>query len=215
MAKITGPLLSLGAGGTIGKAMTFSKWKGVGYVRQRVVPANPQTTAQTLTRDVFSNASNIWKGASALLTAPWDRFAVGQPLSGRNAFMREFVSRLRGETDLNNMLFAPSAKGGTPLDSIGLAAGSSQITITPVAPTPPTGWTLTAIVGAAIVDQDPETMTDYLVTAVSENAPVTTIVLTGLTPSVLYQVSAWPVWERPDGSVAYGQSINDTATPTA
>lgn len=215
MAKTTGPVLSLGGSGTIAKTLTYSKWKGVPYVRQRVVPANPQTAEQQLTRGVFANASNIWKGAPSLFTAPWNRFAVGQPLSGRNAFMKEFVGRLRGDADLAEMLFAPSAKGGTPLDAIIVTPGSGELVITPSAPTPPTGWTLTAIVAAAIVDQDPETMTDYTLTVVSENAPVTNITLTGLTPSVLYQVGAWPVWQKPDGSVAYGQSINDTGTPTA
>lgn len=215
MAKTTGPVLSLGGSGTIAKTLTYSKWKGVPYVRQRVVPANPQTTEQQLTRGVFANASNIWKGAPSLLTAPWNRFAVGQPLSGRNAFMKEFVARLRGDADLTEMLFAPSAKGGTPLDAIIVTPGSSQLTVTPSAPTPPTGWTLTAIVAAAIADQDPETMTDYSVVAVSENAPVTDIILTGLTPSTLYRVGAWPVWAKPDLSVAYGQSISDTGTPTA
>jgi hypothetical protein len=215
MAKTTGPMLSLGGSGTIAKTITYSKWKGVPYARQRVIPANPQTTAQTTTRTTFANASNIWKGAPSLFTAPWDRFAVGQPLSGRNAFMKEFVARLRGQADLTAMLFAPSAKGGTPLDSIGLAAGSEQITVTPVSPTPPTGWTLTAIIAAAIVDDDPEDMTDYTLTVVSEASPVTTIVLTGLTPTVLYRVGAWPQWAKPDGSIAYGQSISDSATPTA
>lgn len=215
MAKTSGPLLSLGASGTIAGAMTFSKWKGVGYVRQRVIPANPNSTAQQLTRGVFRNASNIWKGGSSLFTAPWDRFAVGQPLTGRNAMMRDFVGRLRGDADLADMIFAPSAKGGTPLDSIDTAAGSGQITITPLAPSPPTGWTLTSIIGAAIVDQDPETMTDYQVTVVEELAPVTTIVLTGLEASTLYRVAAWPKWEKPDGSIAYGQSISTSETPTA
>lgn len=214
MAKTSGPLLSLGASGTIGGALTFSKWKGIGYARQRVIPANPNSTAQQLTRGVFSNASNIWKGAPSLFTAPWDRFAIGQPLTGRNAWMKEFVARLRGEADLTDMLFAPSAKGGTPLDSMVLVAGSEQIEVTPAAPTPPTGWTLTSIIAAAILDDDPETMTDYTLTVVEELAPVTDIVLTGLTPSVLYRVGAWPKWEKPDGSIAYGQSISDSETPT-
>jgi len=43
MSKLTGPLLSFGARGQIGKAMVTSTWKGVPYARQYVVPANPQT----------------------------------------------------------------------------------------------------------------------------------------------------------------------------
>lgn len=214
MAKVTAPLLSLGGSGTIAKSITFSKWKGVPYARQRVVPANPQSLEQTVTRSTFKNASAIWKGAGALLTEPWNRFAVGQPLSGRNAWMKEFVGRLRSQLDLTNLIFAPSAKGGTPLDSMSVAPGAGQLVVTPVPPTPPTGWTLTSIIAAAIVDDDPATMTDYAVVLVEEAAPVGTITIANLETGTLYRVGAWPKWQKPDGSVAYGQSISTSGTPT-
>lgn len=43
MAKVTGPLMSLDASGTVGKTATFSKWKGQNYVRLRVTPKNPKS----------------------------------------------------------------------------------------------------------------------------------------------------------------------------
>jgi len=46
MAKVTGPLMSLSASGAIGKAIVFAGWKGVQYVRQYVIPANPQSEGQ-------------------------------------------------------------------------------------------------------------------------------------------------------------------------
>lgn len=46
MAKVTGPLFSMEARGALGKALVFSGWKGVQYVRQFVTPANPQSGAQ-------------------------------------------------------------------------------------------------------------------------------------------------------------------------
>jgi len=46
MAKVTGPLFSMSASGTLGKALVFAGWKGIGYVRQWVVPSNPQSGAQ-------------------------------------------------------------------------------------------------------------------------------------------------------------------------
>jgi hypothetical protein len=46
MAKVTGPLMSMTASGKIGDAIVFSIWKGVAYVRQFVIPANPQSTGQ-------------------------------------------------------------------------------------------------------------------------------------------------------------------------
>jgi len=46
MAKVTGPLFSMSASGTLGNALVFSGWKGVKYVRQHVIPANPQSEDQ-------------------------------------------------------------------------------------------------------------------------------------------------------------------------
>lgn len=50
MAKLTAPLLSLGASGQIGKAVVHFPWKGINAAREYVVPANPRTTAQTTQR---------------------------------------------------------------------------------------------------------------------------------------------------------------------
>lgn len=46
MAKVTGPLMSMSASGQIGKAIVFAGWKGVNYVRQYVIPSNPQSEGQ-------------------------------------------------------------------------------------------------------------------------------------------------------------------------
>jgi len=43
VVRVTGPLYSQDASGTIGKAIVFSKWKGRNYVRKHVKPANPQS----------------------------------------------------------------------------------------------------------------------------------------------------------------------------
>jgi hypothetical protein len=43
MAKVTGPLMSMSASGTVGDTITFDKRN---FVRQRVIPANPQTAPQ-------------------------------------------------------------------------------------------------------------------------------------------------------------------------
>ncbi|MFA7662622.1 MAG: hypothetical protein WCX88_01775 [Patescibacteria group bacterium] len=46
MAKVSGPLMSMSASGKIGDAIVFAAWKGVAYVRQFVIPANPQSSGQ-------------------------------------------------------------------------------------------------------------------------------------------------------------------------
>jgi len=53
MAKATGPLFSLEASGTIGKTVTYSRWKGRPYVRVRVIPLNPYIAAQVRARNLI------------------------------------------------------------------------------------------------------------------------------------------------------------------
>lgn len=46
MAKVTGPLYSMGASGKIGDAMVFFPWKGLNVVRQWVMPVNKESADQ-------------------------------------------------------------------------------------------------------------------------------------------------------------------------
>lgn len=46
MAKVTGPLQSFSASGKLANSIVFAAWKGVAYVRQYVIPANPQSSGQ-------------------------------------------------------------------------------------------------------------------------------------------------------------------------
>lgn len=53
MAKATGPLFSLEASGTVGKTITYSRWKGRPYVRVRVIPLNPYDSDQVRARNLI------------------------------------------------------------------------------------------------------------------------------------------------------------------
>lgn len=90
MAKLTAPLMSLGATGTIGKSLTFSSWKGINTARQRVSPSNPNTTAQAAQRSLFADAVQFWRSFLIELQGKegWNRDASnsGKPQSGFNAF---------------------------------------------------------------------------------------------------------------------------------
>jgi len=213
MAKVTAPLLSFGASGSLAKSLVYSKWKGRPYTRRHVIPANPQSTAQTLTRNAFASAGSIWKIGGPLLRAPWDRFATGQVLTGRNKFMGNFVSENRGETDLLSWNMSPGAKGGLPLTSVVASSpGVNDILLTCVTPTPPTGWTVTSTIGMVIRDQDPQTGILYETTE-DEDIGGLLPLLPGLTTAVLYVCGAWIKWAKPDGSVAYSVASMTTFTP--
>ena len=214
MATTTAPLLSFGASGTLAKTMVFSKWKGRPYVRRHVIPANPKSVAQTLTRDAFAFSNSVWKIGGVLLRTPWDRFAVGQVLTGRNKFMSNFISENRSETDLLSWNISPGAKGGIPpLTIVATSPGVNDINLALTTPTPPTGWTLTSAQGFAIRDQDPQT--GILFTTVEdEDLAAANVLLPGLTTAVLYVCGAWLKWAKADASIAYSVALMTTETPT-
>jgi len=65
MAKVTGPLYSMGASGKIANAMVFFPWKGVNVVRQWLKPANPMSDGQGDARLILGGTG---KAASAIHT---------------------------------------------------------------------------------------------------------------------------------------------------
>lgn len=66
MAKLTGPLFSLGASQQIGKTLVYFTWKGLSVVRGYVIPSNPKTTLQTTQRDYLKAAVAAIHTAQAL-----------------------------------------------------------------------------------------------------------------------------------------------------
>lgn len=215
MAKVTGGLLSLSARGSVADTLTFASWRGQPYVRQRVIPANPNTTSQQSTRNAFYFAVQTWKNAGALLRAPWNRAAQGAPVLGDNLFIGSFVRNVRGETDLQDMIFSDGAKGGPALVACVPTPGDDQVSILVTPPTLPTGWTLTGVAAAVMVDQDYAGATpNYYSVEGTEVLPASPIVLTGLLDATLYVGGGWAIYAKPDGSAAYSPSINFTFTTT-
>lgn len=215
MAKTTGPLLSFGARGQIGKTLVFAPWKGTQYARQHVTPANPQSAEQTLTRNAFSWLQSVYKVAPSLFTDPWEAYVKGIPLTARNAFTKFNLSTLRDAGTIDGLVGSPGALGGLPPVSMTVTPGNDQLTVIPVAPSVlPTGWTVYSAIAAVIPEQDPDSGILYNITAGEDLTSGYSINLTGLLDSTEYHVMAWLKWNRPDGSFAYSPSIQAQATTT-
>jgi len=207
MAKTTAPLLSFDARGQVGQTQVYSSWRGRKYVRRQVIPANPQTASQTLTRSAFSWLQGVYKNAPPLFTAPWEAYIVGKPLTARNALTKFNLPGLRSEVDLINFVFSPGALGGPAPASFAAVGGNDLITVDIVPPNLPTGWTITKAIAACIPDQDPQSGTELVIIAGSDASDPYQVVLSGLQSVVLYQVGAWLEWLRPDGKTAYSPSL--------
>lgn len=98
--KLTGPMFSLDARGTIGSAITFSFWKGINYARARVIPNNPKSDEQMAVRNIVSDASIAWKTSATVggvaissnYKLAYNTAAAGMAMSGFNLFIKEVVA---------------------------------------------------------------------------------------------------------------------------
>jgi hypothetical protein len=215
VAKPTAPLLSFGASGQIAKTVVFSRWRGQSYVRRHVVPSNPQTAEQSLTRDTFSWLQSVWKIAPTLFQAPWLAYSQGKVLTDRNAFTKFNLPDLRTAADLLLMQFSPGALGGLPPATITVTPGNDQLTVACTAPTPlPVGWSVTAAELGLIRSQNPGVDAFYTIEMFEDVAAAYSNVFVGLASAQLYQCFAWLKWLRPDGQIAYSPSITATGLTT-
>ena len=211
MAKVTGPLLSMGARGSIGKSMVIASWKGVKYARQHVIPANPRTTAQQANRTRFALLREMWKLAPAIVQAPWIAFTEGRPLMPVNKYVGENNRLLNGSLTMLPMLQSPGARGGLPPVSITAVPGAAdgQISVTVDVPDQlPVGWTVTATHAAAIVDQDPTGIFSGPFVAGTDAGGDAAIILAGFDPGAACIAFGWVEYEKPDGKAAYSVSLS-------
>lgn len=218
MAKTTGPLLSMGARGSLGKTLVASVWRGVPYMRQHVVPTNPNTVAQQRVRGCFALLREMWKNAPAEVIDSWNAFAQGRKFLGLNKWVGENVRVLNNEVDMNNIIWSPGAKGGpapTSFVAVTGAGAAGTVATTFVYPTAPTGWSVNSIVVAGCNDQNPTDFFTGPFVAAQAAAPATTLSLGGLGAGEDCQVGGWLVWNKPDGSLAYSVSLNVQVTSHA
>ena len=95
MARLTGPLLSLDASGSIFSTIVYSKWKGLNYARLSVTPYNPKSDYQEGVRDSLTwGVLYFTKGAyvAAAQKTWWNTYAEGTNMSGINRFMKFFMA---------------------------------------------------------------------------------------------------------------------------
>lgn len=214
MARTTAPLLGFDASGQMAKSLVYAKWRGVRYARRYVIPGNPRSVGQTVTRTTFATLREMWKRTGSDIRAPWTAFAKGRPFLDLNAWVGENMRVVRAEVNFQNFLGSPGAKGGLPPVSVVGAAGtlSGEINVEFVHPTVPPDWTLVESVAMAFPDQDPAD--DFVGPMVSNKAasPATTVVLAGLGSAIPSIIAGWLVWTKPNGETAYSVGLTNTAT---
>ena len=122
MARVAGPLMSLSASGSIGKAIVYSRWKGRPYVRTWVIPSNPRTGLQTGMRSGITAYPDLWNlHMDATQRALWNEGVEAEAISGFNLMTRVSQRHLRNNyAPCTNFLDQDAS--GTPAAPVGPAA---------------------------------------------------------------------------------------------
>lgn len=142
MVKVFAPMLSLDATGTIGDAITFSKWKGRHYVRERIIPANPRSGLQTGFRAMFKFLAEEWSAIAGGHQSSYNTLADSMAISPFNAYVRANQRRWRNyKPPANNLVASEDGTlmiwdGGAPA----AVGGPSNVTLTMTPNTVNTNW---------------------------------------------------------------------------
>lgn len=213
MARTTGPLLSLGGSGAIAKTQVYSTWRGIPYARQYVKPANPNTEAQQVTRSLFSFLNTLWKLAPVNVQAPWTANAKGKQFTDRNKFIGDNVKGMRGDANIADLIMSPGANGGLIAADLVATPAAGEVDAVLTAPDLPVGWAITSAVFALVGDSDPLTENPASVVVVTDAVAPYEANFASLSAGD-YLVSAWFVFTKPNGSLAYGPSRSSMETVT-
>lgn len=84
--KITYSPLVAGASGKTADAVA-AHWKGRNYIRKRVIPHNPKSSAQTAVRESLARCVTLWRSLSSTVKDYLDTYAVDYRMAGFNAFI--------------------------------------------------------------------------------------------------------------------------------
>lgn len=120
MVKVYGPMMSLDASGTLGDAITFSKWKGRNYVRERVIPSNPRSGAQTGRRAMFKFLTQLWDAIATADKSTWQDLADELVASKFNAYLHANMKEWHNFIPPRQS--TPPTRTGTPSDNALTAA---------------------------------------------------------------------------------------------
>jgi hypothetical protein len=105
MAKVTGPMFTISASGTVGDALNFLHWMGspfpqdykrttVGIVRKRTLPLIKKTPELLAIRSTLSAAVSTWHDDSkvdAMSRHSWIYFSSGLAMSPFNRYVQMFI----------------------------------------------------------------------------------------------------------------------------
>jgi hypothetical protein len=130
MAKAHGPLMSMGASGTLAGALTFSTWKGRPVVRSYAKPSNPKTTGQKAVRAGFKGLVALYKSEISDDQLVWKGIGTSMQITALNAFLSAGQKRFQaGESPQQLPTIVVGSLITAPSDGAAAKSGN-QVTVT-------------------------------------------------------------------------------------
>jgi hypothetical protein len=93
MVKTTGPMFSVEASGSLGKAITFQKVGRVKTAKQYKVPIDRKTTAQITVRQWVTRTVQRWHDLIDSQQSLWDQYTNPTGNIGYYAFIEQYLKR--------------------------------------------------------------------------------------------------------------------------
>lgn len=175
-------MMSFDASGTIGGAVTFSKWKGRNYVRRHAIPSNPKTGGQLSTRAMMRFLTTQYAGLSGADKSGWATQGQSDNITAMNAYVR-FNMKKWTQNDYPTM--GPLHTGGSApvLGALSVFGGVGQLSLTQTITTLNDGWGLYVAVSLTTGFTPVHTDVRYIAKMV---AGAVNVVITGLAPNTYF-----------------------------
>lgn len=180
----------------------FSKWRGINYIRSRVIPANPKTAAQTAVRQALARLVSLWQNGHYSLRINRSGYATGLPKSGFNTFIGDnLVDEKNG-----NLLDLTKDLGFNKLSSFSASTGtgSGEINVSWSPSVPADSWIVLCV--------RKEGANNW---AKIQLATGTSMTITGLEAGATYQVYGYFMKNKSADELKadeVGDDMSDTAT---
>lgn len=121
----------------------FSKWRGINYIRSRVIPSNPKSAAQQNIRDALSTMVSNWQQDIWGQQLNWNEYASGKSFSGYNGLLGVNIVDMKDGNVLD--LMRPGSYDPLTAFSAATGAGAKEIDITFAATPVPAGKELVVV----------------------------------------------------------------------
>lgn len=115
-ARVTGPLFSMTASGTIGKAVTYGTWKGRAWARVWFKPQNPKSDKQVNIRTALTLLVALWQGKTDPSKLAWNYYADPFSMSGFNKFVSRGLKAYIVDPGIEVVPTSVTQEGAPPAD---------------------------------------------------------------------------------------------------